>query len=59
MRALILFVSLIMLINFSAKAKIWEIPKAANVITSIGNAEYGELNPDSMKLLVWNIYKGK
>ena len=59
MRALILFITLLSIINFSVEAKIWEIPKAANVVATIGDADYGELDPNSIKILTWNIYKGK
>jgi endonuclease/exonuclease/phosphatase (EEP) superfamily protein YafD len=37
----------------------YTVPKSDNVVSSIGQAKKNELDPKSVKLLIWNLYKGQ
>ena len=63
MKAYITRVILILVIfNFSvpqANSFWFKVPKKGEAVTKHGHAEYGELDPSDIKILVWNMYKGK
>lgn len=61
MRVAKLLTALFFLISFSHQANaFWfNIPHISDSIISFGDVSREKLNPDSIKVLVWNVYKGK
>jgi len=53
-----LLISLSLILTFCVAAQCKEIPDDNNVLMTVNEANLAELEPGSIKLLLWNIYKG-
>ncbi len=58
MKNLLTFISLVLSFNLFARIQ-YPIPADNDVLLEISKGVKSELNPDSIKLLVWNLHKGK
>jgi endonuclease/exonuclease/phosphatase (EEP) superfamily protein YafD len=50
---------LLMSLQYTMAYAEYTLPNSDNVITTIGNVNKTELDPKSIKLLIWNLYKGQ